>query len=283
MLTDTHAHLNFKAYDDDRDQVIERCREKKMKVINVGAQFTTSRLAIELADDHENFYASVGLHPIHVFDEEFNYQDYQSLITDKVVAIGETGFDYFHPTFDRKVVSRKSSVEVIEKQKEVFLQSIKLAKDNNLALICHARNPSTSLGAGSSIVVNEYLEGRDVYKDILEILQAEKIEKAVIHFFGGDLKTAQQIVSRGYYIGIDGPVTFKKKAEELQQIAKEIPLDKILIETDCPYLAPEPHRGQRNEPIYVEFVAGKIAELKNLSQEEVIEQTWQNAKNLFKL
>ena len=289
MLIDTHAHLNFKAFDIDRNEVIERCQ--KMKVINVGAQYKTSCFAVELADSHNNFFASVGLHPIHVFDEEFNISDYQSLITDKVVAIGETGFDYFHPTFSRKKNETKSVEEIIARQKEIFLEHIKLAADNDLALICHGRNPSTSsfgklgtsLRAGSLNGLNKYFDGKDVYQDILEILKAKKVNKAVIHFFGGKLEIAKKIIEQGYYIGVDGPITFKKKVEDLQKIVKEIPLEKILIETDCPYLTPEPHRGERNEPKNVEYVAEKIAEIKNLTKKEVIKQTWQNAKDLFKM
>ncbi len=268
MLIDTHAHLNFEAYDKDRDEVIARCQERKMAVINVGAQLETSRIAIGLADNYGLLYASVGLHPIHVFDEEFNFSDYQGLIREKVVAIGETGFDFYHPTFGRAGAKKNSIEEIIKKQEEVFLEQIKLAQDNDLALICHGRNG---------------LPGREVYSQMLEILKEEKVERAIFHCYGGDLETAKKIVNQGYYIGIDGPVTFNKKAEELQGIAKNIPLDKILIETDCPYLTPEPHRGERNEPIYVEFVAEKIAELKGLNKEVVIEQTWQNAKNLFRL
>lgn len=268
MLIDTHAHLNFRGFDDNRDAVIARCQAREMSIINVGANFETSRLAVELADHYGLFYAAVGLHPIHVFDEEFEESDYQGLIKDKVVAIGESGFDYYHPTFGRGGADKKPIEEIIAKQKEVFLKSIKLVKENDLVLICHGRNG---------------LAGKDAYQDILEILKSEKVERAVIHCYGGDLETAKKIIKQGYYLGIDGPVTFTKKAEELQRVAKNIPLDKILIETDCPYLTPEPYRGQRNEPIYVEYVAQKIAELKNISKEEVIEQTWQNARDLFRL
>lgn len=268
MLIDTHAHLNFESYNKDLDEVIERCQKKGMKVINVGAQFETSRLATQLADDHECLYASVGLHPIHVFDEDFDLKDYQDLLSEKVVAVGETGFDYYHPTFKRAGADINSIEEVITKQEQVFLEHIDFAKQADLALICHGRNG---------------IEGKNVYEDILDILIAYQIQRAVVHCYGGDLRTAQKIIKCGYYIGIDGPVTFTKKAEELQEIATEIPLDRILIETDCPYLTPEPYRGKRNEPIYVEYVAQKIAELKNISKEEVIEQTWQNAVNLFRL
>lgn len=278
MLIDTHAHLNFEAFSKDRDEVIAHCQEKEMAIINVGAQFKTSRLAVELSEDYSLMYASIGLHPIHVFDEDFDYSDYCGLIKDNVVAVGETGLDYFHLTFGRAGLptsrlrqasaEKHSTEEIIAKQQAVFLEHIKLAKDNNLALICHGRNG---------------LPNKEVYSEMLETLLIEHVERAVFHCYGGDLETALKIIHHGYYIGIDGPVTFNKKAEELQAIAKNIPLDKILIETDCPYLTPEPYRGQRNEPIYVEYVAEKIAQLRNLTKEEVVEQNWQNAKNLFRL
>ena len=268
MLIDTHAHLNFEAYDEDREEVIARCASKPMAVINVGAQFETSRLAVKLAGEHDGLYASICLHPIHVFDEEFDLAKYQELITDKVVAVGETGFDFFHPTFKRAGAERASLEEVLKKQKEVFLKHIQLGKDNNLPLILHGRNG---------------IEGRNVYLEMLEILKAEEVTEAVFHCFGGDLATAKEILKQGYFLGTDGPLTFKKKAEELRAVIKEAPLEKILIETDSPYLAPEPHRGKRNEPIYVEYVAEKIAELKGLTKDEVIEATWQNAERIFNL
>jgi len=268
MLVDTHAHLNFEAFDDDRDQVIERCENQGMKIINVGAQFETSRLAVELAEDYNILFAAIGLHPIHVFDEDFHFHDYQNLLSGKVVAVGETGLDYYHPTFKRAGAETRSVQEVIAKQREVFIEHINFAKECDLPLICHGRNG---------------LADKNAYQDILETLLEYKVQRAVIHCYGGNLQTAWRIIDSGYYIGIDGPVTFIKKAEQLQAIAQEIPLEKILIETDCPYLAPEPFRGKRNEPIYVEHVAEKIAKLKNISKEEVIEHTWQNAKDLFRL
>jgi len=268
MLFDTHAHLNFEAYDNDRQLVIDRCEEAGMKVINVGANFATSRLAVELADDYNNLYAAIGLHPIHVFDEDFDFKDYQSFLSEKIVAIGETGLDYYHPTFKRAGAEDNSLEKVLARQKEIFLQFIDFAKKCDLPLICHGRNG---------------LSGKEVYLEMLETLLIERVERAVFHCYGGDLETAYKIIDAGYYLGIDGPVTFTKKAEELQNLAKNIPLAKILIETDCPYLTPEPHRGERNEPIYVEYVAEKIARLRNISKKEVIEQTGENAKTLFKL
>jgi len=267
MLIDTHAHLNFEAYSQDRPEVIKRCHDKEMAVINIGSQLATSQLGVVLTKE-DYFYAAVGLHPIHVFDEDFKAEDYQTLINDKVVAIGETGLDFYHPTFERAGAEARSLEEVIAKQQEVFLKHIQLAGENDLPLMLHGRNG---------------LEGRDVYREMLEILKEQKVERAVFHCFGGDQSVAEEIIKAGYYIGTDGPLTFKKKAEDLQAMITNLPLERILIETDCPYLTPEPHRGERNEPIYVEHVAEKIAELKNLSKEEVIEQTWQNAVNLFKL
>ncbi len=267
MLIDTHAHLNFNAYNSDRDEVIKRCQERGMAIINVGAQFESSQRAVELSKNN-NFYASIGLHPIHVYDEDFSIFKYQALIDEKVVAMGETGFDYYHITFNRDNFKGKTKEEIIKKQKEVFFKHLELALKNDLAVVLHGRNG---------------IENREVYQEMLGMIIEQNFKRAVFHCYGGSLAIAKKIVSAGYYIGIDGPVTFKKKVEELQEIVKAIPLEKILIETDSPYLTPEPHRGDRNEPIFVEYVAEKVAELKGLTKEEVIEATWQNAKNLFRL
>ncbi len=185
----------------------------------------------------------------------------------KVAAVGETGFDYFRFRGDKE--------ETIKIQREYFLKHIQLAKENNLPLIAHCRGDKEN--------------PRQAYEEILAILTDPPSLKSygeargVIHCFGSDLAMAKEFIKAGFYIGITGIVTFAKKAEELQLVAKEIPLEKILIETDCPYLAPEPHRGGRNEPAYVEFVAKKIAELKGTSVAEVIEQTGKNAEELFKI
>lgn len=268
MLIDTHAHLNFDAYNKDREEVIARCFESGMAVINVGSQFNTSKLAVELAHMRDNFYAAIGLHPIHVFEEQFEVEEYRKLLSLKVVAIGETGLDFFHTAFYGDKAGNFSFEEAAIKQKEVFIKHIELATIAGLALALHGRNGK---------------EGEDVYEEMLEILEKYKIERAVFHCYGGDLKTARKIIAAGYYFGIGGPITFNKKSEELKAIVKEIPVENLLLETDAPYLTPEPHRGERNEPLYVELVAEKVAELKGLPKEEVIEQTWQNAKKLFKI
>jgi TatD DNase family protein len=268
MLFDSHSHLNFQAFDEDREQVIARCQIAGMQVVNVGAAFDTSKKAVEIADG-KHFYASLGLHPIHVFDEEFSMSGFQDLIDrnpDKVVAMGETGFDYYH--LDMSLAKGAKSVEEIKaRQKKVFLQHIELARKNNLAVIVHGRNGENEPSA---------------YQDIYQLLKSSGQKRGVVHCFGGNLAEAKQLVDMGLYIGITGIVTFDKTGV-LKEIIKAIPLTSILIETDAPYLAPEPYRGKRNEPLYVEWVAEKIAQMLNKDKQEIIEVTAKNAKKLFNL
>jgi len=287
MLIDTHAHLNFQAYDQDLAEVIQRCHQAEMKIINVGAALDTSQKAIELAKQENNFYAAIALHPIHVYDEEFEIINYQKLIDQhpkQVVAIGETGLDYFH--LNEILKKGAASIKEIKiKQKQIFQEHIQLAKDNNFALIVHGRNG----------------DDQNVYQDIFNILENNKYFKGVIHCYGGSLAEAKQFVQAGFYLGFTGVITFgppsrkasedqlikKKKVvdktEDLREIVKWMPLDKILIETDAPYLTPVPFRGKRNEPVNVKYVAEKIAEIKNKSVQEIIEITGQNAIKLFNL
>jgi len=266
MLVDSHAHLNFRAYNDDLSEVIGRCRKLSMKVINVGAAYDTSLKAVDLALVEKDFYAAIGLHPIHVFDEEFDELKFQDLINKQVVAIGETGFDFFH--MDESLNKGANSIDEIKsKQEEVFRQHIKLAKQNNLPLIIHGRN-----GADDSTA----------YKNIYRVLKDEEVDKGVVHCYGGNIEEARDFIDLGFHLGFTGIVTFKN-AVELQDIAKWAPLDKMLIETDAPYLAPTPYRGKQNEPSYVKYVAERIAELRDMSVEEVIEVTGKNAIKLFNL
>jgi len=268
MLFDSHTHLNFQAYSEDLADVIKRCQDFPMSLVNIGAALDTSIKAIELAKNNQNFYASIGLHPIHVFDEEFDVVKYQSLISDnknQVVALGETGLDYYH--FNE--VEAKYGVDFSTyqaKQKEVFVKHIQLAKENNLALVVHGRNDKNN--------------SLNCYQDILSVLKEQTFEKAVIHCFGGNLEDAKSFIEAGFYLGFTGIITFDKTGV-LESIVKIMPLDKILIETDAPYLTPVPFRGKRNEPAHTQYVAEKIAEILNLSKEEVIEQTFQNAQKLF--
>jgi len=269
MLIDSHAHLNFEAYKDDLSEVIDRCLKENMKVINVGAAYDTSRKAVNLSLAEPSFYSAIGLHPIHVFDEEFNIEHYQDLIHSskgRVVAMGETGFDYFH-LWQSLEKGAKDEKDVKAKQEIVFRNHIALAKKNNLALIVHGRNGK---------------EDKTAYQDIYRVLKDEDFKRGVVHCYGGNLQEAKQFVDLGFYLGFTGIVTFDKTGV-LEEIIKWSPEDKMLIETDAPYLAPVPNRGKRNEPVYVKYVADKVAEIKNKSAEEIIEVTGNNASKLFNL
>lgn len=279
MFIDTHSHLNFSAYSNNRDSVIQRALENDTNLIIVGSQITTSERAIKIANQYkEGVYAAVGLHPIHLQEfhideneiqfnsraEKFNYDQYKKLAQDKkVVAIGEIGLDYFHlKNRAKKDINDEQEAEIKEDQKEIFIQQFKLAQDVNLPVIVHCR---------------------DAHKDLIEILQKLKSDypqaSGVIHCFNKDLETARKYFDLDFLISFTGLVTFLKGYEWI----KEIPADKFMIETDCPYLTPIPHRGERNEPVYVKYIAQKIAEIRGVNIEEIAEATTQNAKKLFKL
>lgn len=263
-LFDSHAHLNFKAFNDSWQQTITDCQKQDVEMVCVGGQLKTSQKAVEIADQYQQgVNAAIGLHPIHApgsqsNPEEFDYQTYKDLAqsSTKVVAIGETGIDFFHDenTFDS--------------QRGIFLQQIKLAQELDLALIVHGRS-----GKDGS---------KNAYDKIYDTLKDHAISRGVIHCYGGTWEEAQRFVDLGLSIGFTGIITFPK-TDSLAETAKNLPLDRILIETDCPYLAPAPHRGEKNIPQYVKYVAEKIAEIRQISYNEIAEQTRQNALALFNL
>ena len=285
ILIDTHAHVNFSDFKSDSKEVIKRALDNGAWMINVGAEKNTSERAVKMAEEYkEGVYVAVGLHPSHLIEqdveyeengetvkykskpEKFDYDFYLNLAKNKkVAAIGECGLD-FHRIENQ--ASEKSKVESLkEKQKEVFIKHLKLAKEVNKPIIIHCR---------------------DAHNDLLEILRLEvQLPSGVMHFFTGALEQAKKYIDLGFYISFSGVITFPPRKGETagayDKIIKNIPLEKILVETDCPYAAPVPHRGKRNEPQYVKYVAQKIAELKGLSFDEVAAQTTQNAKNLFKI
>lgn len=296
MFIDSHAHLNFKEFGKEISGAIKKAGDAGVKVIiNVGSSFSTSLKATQIARGYGDnadqrgikMYSSVGIHPIHlvkdieekaVFDgreysfktkqEDFDYGKFKKLAlsSNKIIAIGETGIDLFRIADQNHPIDK-----VVKLQSEVFLEHIKLAKELKLPLIIHGRGTKEgSYGA---------------YDLILKILKTKMSTYevdigGVAHCFAGNLKQAKEFVKMGFYIGFTGIVTFKNAAE-IQQIAREIPLEKILIETDCPFLAPVPYRGKRNEPAFVVEVAKKIAELKNISLEKVEKQTTENTRKLF--
>jgi len=266
MLIDSHAHLNFQDFQKDWQKIITDCQKTDVWMINVGSQLETSKKAIAIANQYnQGVYAAVGLHPIHVsgstfHPEAFNLDDYRDLIrsSKKIVALGETGLDFFH------------SAENIDNQKKVFKKHLNLAQESGLPVIVHARNSK---------------DGKyDVYQEIIEVIKrcGDKAIKGVIHCFGGSLKDAKDFIDLGFYVGFTGIITFPK-TKDLEKVVEMMPLQKILVETDCPYLAPVPHRGERNIPQYVEFVARRIAEIKQIDYNKVVKQTAENAIKLFNL
>jgi TatD DNase family protein len=252
MLFDTHAHLNAIQYNDDLQEVINRALEEGVSnIVVVGFDRPTISRAIELVEQYPFIYAAVGWHPVDAIDmtEEDLQMIEQLAAHPKVVALGEMGLDYYWD---------KSPKEV---QKEVFRKQIALAKKVKLPIIIH---------------------NREATADIIEILKEENAAEVggVMHCFTGSVEVAKQCIDMNFYISFGGPVTFKN-AKKPKEVAKEIPLEHLLIETDCPYLTPHPFRGKRNEPSYVKYVAEAIAELKGISFEEVAQKTSDNAKKLF--
>ncbi len=261
MLIDTHAHLNFTAFDNNRNEVIKRCLEKDIWMLNVGTNYDTSKKAVEIAEKYEKgVYAAIGLHPEDILKEEFDSEKYKKLAeSEKVVAIGEIGLDYW-----RRPKTKKKLAEFKQKQKELFKKQLDLAKELNLPVILHCR-----LG----------------FDDLLEILNTKY--NGVIHCFTGNWQQAKKFIEMGFYIGFNG-IIFKL---DLNEVIKKTPLDKILIETDCPFLTPPnfyPEQSrrigeERNNPLGVKIVARYIAKIKNIPLEKISEITTKNAKELFKI
>ena len=252
MLLDSHAHLDDKRFDDDRDHIIRNLKSNGVElVINIGADIPSSVKGVSLSEEYENIYATVGVHPHDAKDvDETTIELLRALAKkDKVVGIGEIGLDYHYDNSPRDV------------QRKWFREQIKLAKELKLPIVVHEREAS---------------------EDVYNILKEESDENltGVIHCFSGSLEMAREYIKMGFYISFAGPVTFKN-AKKPKEVASEIPLDKILIETDSPYLTPEPYRGKRNDPTYVRYVAETIARLKDISYEEIVEATSKNAKKLF--
>lgn len=275
MYFDSHAHVNFNAYRDDGEEVLKKALKEGVLVANVGSQFSTSQRAVEYAQKFESgIYAIVGIHPIHldkktiIIDSEelasaleikANGEDYDAekyfelAKNEKVVAIGEVGLDYHHFTDNDGIDELK------EKQKEVLIEFIKLANKTGKPAMLHCW---------------------DAYDDLLEILKNNPVDKkGIVHSFVGSYKTAKKFIELGYKIGLNGIVTY---GESYNRLIREINLESIVIETDCPYLTPRPlEKEKRNEPVFVKLVAEKIADVKNISIEEVARITTQNAKNIF--
>ncbi len=254
MLIDTHAHLNAQEFDEDRDEVIARARENGVStIINIGFNRETIPTCLELAEKYEFIYAVVGWHPQDAKDMTDSDLEWLEELSrhPKVIGLGEMGLDYYWDTSPRDV------------QAEVFRKQIRLARKLQMPIVIH---------------------NRDAHQDIIDILREEKAEEVggIMHCFSGSWETAKMALDMNFYISFGGPLTFKN-AKKPKEVAVQVPLDRLLVETDCPYLTPHPFRGKRNETGYVRYVAEEMANLHGLSYEEMARITSDNAKRLFKL
>ncbi|WP_373600378.1 TatD family hydrolase [Paraclostridium bifermentans] len=255
MLFDSHAHLNDERFDEDREELINSLQEKGVDlVLNPGACIETSKSSVELANKYDFIYAAVGVHPHdvgNITEDDIETLRKLALENDKVKAIGEIGLDYYYDTYPR------------EDQKKWFKRQIELANELKLPIIIH---------------------DRDAHGDTFEIIKNTKSPEigCVLHCYSGNVELAREYVKMGCYISIPGTVTFKNNKKTVE-VAKEIPLEYLLIETDSPYMAPVPNRGKRNDPSMVQFVADKIAQEKGISYEQVCEATKENAKRFFNI
>ena len=250
-LFDTHAHILDDQFNDDRDQVIRNIYDNMALVVNIGCNLEDCPRTVALAEQYDKLYAAVGLHPEDVKTYTPEGWDMICRLAEhpKVVGIGETGLDYYWDTSTK------------DAQKVLFEQHIDLAKQLHKPLVIH---------------------DREAHGDTLEILKRTNAKEAggILHAFSGSVEMALEVIKMGFYIGLGGPVTFKN-ARKAVEVAQAIPLDYLVIETDCPYMAPVPFRGKRNEPMLVQHTAAKIAELRGISVEELIEATYQNGKRVY--
>ena len=302
MLTDTHCHLNFNKFDEDRELVIQRSLEAGIERILIpGLDLESSQTAIQLAGSHPNIYSAIGFHPTDLDKwSENSVNDLKSLITSgpislsrevakslpspsadsslttfaqndatkKIVAIGEIGLDYYWVKDPDKRAQ----------QRGVLKQQLRLAQEVNKPVVIHMREENDTWFAQASVDLLEILAE---WHNELQSKNHPLAEKpGVLHSFNGNLENAQKAIALNFYIGVTGPVTYKN-ADEKRQIIRRLPLERLLIETDAPFLTPVPHRGKRNEPAFVAYIADKIAEIHMTTSEQVAEVTTTNAACLF--
>jgi TatD DNase family protein len=254
MLIDSHAHLDDERFDRDRDELIKSLGKNGIStVINIGADLPSSIKSVKLSEQYDNIYAAVGVHPHSASEmDEGTIEVLKAFSSrEKVVAIGEIGLDYYYDNSPRDV------------QRTWFKRQMKLAKEVNLPIVVHSREAN---------------------QETFDMIKAESDGKltGVIHCYSGSVELMKEYIKLGYYISLGGPVTFKN-AKTPKEVAKVVPIDRLLVETDSPYLTPEPHRGKRNEPLYVRHVAAMIAELRGMTIEELARATSENTKRLFNL
>ncbi|MBS3786857.1 TatD family hydrolase [Candidatus Bipolaricaulota bacterium] len=251
-LVDTHAHVDMEHFDDDRNEVVERSQSKGIEFINMGLNIDSSKESVNLAETHEGVYAGVGFHPHEASD--FGSSDPERLRelsqSDLVVAMGEIGLDYYRDNSPRK------------DQREAFRIQLNLASELGLPVSVHNRSST---------------------EDLLSLLkEGNDVPQGVIHSFFGDYELGMELIELGFHLGLSGPLTFSGE-EELKRAVKRFPVGRIVLETDCPFLTPVPHRGKRNEPSYVSHVAEEVGKIKDISTKEVSKKTTKNAMRLFDL
>lgn len=274
MLIDTHAHLDDIQFDLDRNEVIEKAFASGVKkIINIGAGLRSSEQSVKLANNYKNVFATVGLHPEYFMKHKSWKAEHKNKLESltnekKVVAIGEIGLDYYNH-------GEKISDEEKEFQKEGFIFQLNLAKKNNLPVVIHCRGERAEAGM-------RFREKGIVYEEVLEIIKEFNELKFVFHSFGGRLNFAEKIIKEAnVFFSFNGNISYNKSNSEMFDILRVVPIEKIMLETDCPYLAPVPARGKRNEPAYIKFVAEKLAEIKEEDIEKIKEITTKNANNFF--
>jgi len=261
LLVDTHCHLDFESFDDDREAVLARAQEAGvLRMINPGIDLASSQAALRLAERYPSVYAAVGVHPNDAAGwDDASLEELRALAgRDKVLAIGEIGLDYYRDTTPRDL------------QKRIFKEQLDLAAEMGLPVIIHNREATDDL--------LEILE--DWHKKLENSSLALSARPGVLHSYSGDATQARRAISLGFRIGFTGPVTFRN-APDLQEVAAELSLENLLVETDAPFLAPHPKRGRRNEPANVRLIAEKLAELHGESIETVAQITTANAGQLF--
>ena len=254
MLIDSHVHLDDKRYDGDRDRLIKSLRDDGLElVINIGADLQTSIASVSLAEKYDQVYAVVGVHPHSAKEvDESTLEILKSFASrEKVVAIGEIGLDFHYDNSPRDL------------QRKWFKKQLELAKQVDLPVVIHSR------------------EATQETFEIIKQAQDGSL-RGVLHCYSDSVEIALEYIKLGFYISLGGPVTFNN-ARVPKEVAKAVPLDRLLIETDSPYLTPSPNRGKRNEPAYVRFVAAEIAELRDISFDELVKATNRNTKDLFQI
>jgi len=248
---DTHCHLDFEQFDNDRDEVIKRAKESNVEyILNVGTNIESSKKVIEISEKYDFIYSSIGIHPLDVKDYKIDdLKEIEKLAKNKKVkAIGETGLDFYYSK-DNK-----------EKQRDFFISQVEIALKYNLPLIIHQRESKN---------------------EIIEIIEKIKMpDKVVFHCFGGDTKLSEYCNKKGFFISFTGILTFKN-AKNVKEVAKNYPVERIMVETDAPFLAPVPYRGKRNEPFMVKYIVEEIAKLKMMDNHLIADIIFKNSVNFF--